>query len=224
MGLNEVIKYCFSVLIALLIMSVNLSADFQSVGFAKDLPVNEDMAKAFEYFKEGKALFEKSAKSKDDRLLKKSEMLLLKARSIVNEDTESLKFIVVETRLMPGSGRWPEYQDVSIDYDEPYFPNRLIAEVRSHIPPAPVMMFEFVKINERVYPLIKVENKGQSALENFVVEFHAANEKPRVLKVQKIDAGEIQTHRLGEFRGSGENKWKILFREKYGFIPCPMTF
>jgi len=168
---------------------------------------------AAEKFTEGKEIYENS--NNDFSQMELAENKLMDALRYIPEDRQKICYHVKKMIWVTGAGPVPEQKNVEYDDCIAYYPKRLLGEIRSQRPPEPWATIEIIEKRNRIR--LKIENKGQSRMENFRIIPSAGLEEK---EINTIKPNEIESVNWILFDGEGSISFN--FKEKYGFVPLPM--
>lgn len=147
------------------------------------------------------------------------EKQLIEAIQLFPRDTDELHYEVIEQRLMPGTGRWVEYEDVRIPYNRKYFPNRLLSKIRRLFPPRPWAVVHIVETEERGKDVIvKILNRGSTRMKN--IQAVIKNDFQRSSELKTISFLAPGESRQLKWRVRDMGNCRIRFKEKFNYAPC----
>lgn len=180
---------------------------------------DEEKQKAWEIYKEAKQAFTDQENAWDDKkFCLDIEEKLLEAISIISEDTEHLRYTIVEKRLVPGKGRWVEYEDVEIPYDKKYFPNRLLSKIREKYPPRPWAVVNIIEDDKGKKNIqVTLENRGATRMDDIRVVIKA--DFWRYLQAKKISSVKPGENRRLKWEASDARGLNVEFEEKFNYVP-----
>lgn len=188
-------------------------------GLVKAGADDKEKQKAWEIYKEAKQSFvEAENPEKNKKLCLDIEEKLLEAISIIPRDTKRLRYKMVEQRLVPGRGRWVEYEDVEVSYEKEYYPNQLLSVVRQKDPPRPWAVVNILENDKgKNNLLVAVKNKGSTRMDNIRVEIKTKFWRyPRTKTIPALEPGGSRQLTWEASRMRGLN---IEFKEKFNYVP-----
>lgn len=201
---------------------------------ACDAAADENIIKknAFELYTEANLLYENLAdiqqKNNKDKYEKYEvlEAKLMEAINLVPNDTGDLKWSFAEQRLVPGKGRYIEYETVSIPFNEKYYPNRLLSKIRNEASPEAWAVINFLSDKKKDGSVIsvKIKNSGVTSLEKIglntnISYFHGSDKQIEILK-----PGQSEILKLNPaYPGGCLKELSLSFSEKFHYSPCPMN-
>lgn len=183
---------------------------------------DKDKNKAWEIYEKARKTFSDAEDlRKNKSLCADLEEHLLEAISIVPGDTEALRYKLVERRLVPGKGRWVEYEDIDVPYTKKYYPNRLLSKVRKKNPPAPWAVVNIIDNNAGGQSiLVEILNRGETGMDN--VEALIKNDFWRYSKTKTISSLEPGQRKQLKWDVSRVGNLRVRFAEKFNYIPVKM--
>jgi len=183
---------------------------------------NEDRLKACDLLKEAEKTY---TEDRSNASLKEAESMILEAIALVPESVEQLNFKRKEDRIEHNDGRWAKFITVYVDRYCEYYPHKLLGKIRMRIPPQPWAKASLFHTEEGSLVRVKLKNTGKTAMQDIEVKIVS----------DKLPAAPIRHIQLIEPGGNGSVKWttrmdirsapfNIEFNEKFGFVPCPLSF
>ncbi|WP_419658179.1 uncharacterized protein Dvar_71280 [Desulfosarcina variabilis str. Montpellier] len=178
--------------------------------------------KAWKLYEEGKKIYESSVDKKESDMFK-AEKIFMKARQIVPNDNERLSWSEIESKIIPGKGRWPEFEDVRVNYIKQYHPNRYIKKIRGHFPPSPY--FLMVINPSKGEGFLKISNIGKTRMENVkVLEQNFAVGTKELMSIDEILPGKSMKNKFIFPEKIIKTGSTIKISEKYNYNPCKINF
>lgn len=184
---------------------------------------NKEKKHAYKLYKSAKERYAK-VKSKKDRMHLCLEIAnqLQKAIKLVQKDTPRLHYEFIEQRLIPGTGRWVEYEDVRISYDKSYFPNRLLSKIRKQYPPQPLAVVNIIAANSGDNTVeVELFNQGRTRMDKIKVGIKADSLRSHLETIAMIEPGDSQKLR---WRVPKFGTCKVRFTEHFSYAPCEIKF
>jgi hypothetical protein len=207
------------------LLLILLFAPFLAGGAAAGYYSNAQARKAYETFEDGEKEMKAALQKKDERALRSAERTLLKARGQVGEDLSSLRYTITEPQLVPGGGRWPRFEDKEVTKTPRYYPNRLISQIRHQNPPRPDVLATITSESAGQRLTVKVTNRGQSDLESFKIRLGGVSFTGTEKEVTDLRAGaSTEVQFFLPVSSSQLSSLRFEFDERYGFLPCPISF
>ncbi|MCK4761462.1 MAG: hypothetical protein KAW12_04620 [Candidatus Aminicenantes bacterium] len=107
---------------------------------------------------------------------------------------------------------------------EQYQPNRLLGKIRMEIPPQPKATADINLKESSAEIIVTIENSGQSSMEEVMVFILTTDKSFKVKTISRIKPGGKKTLKWIVSNNLVFHSLEIYFKEKYGFIPCPLIF
>lgn len=177
---------------------------------------NDTREEAYELYSKGYDLY---AGAEDDSSLQSAESAFMRARALVSRDTDNLRYSKSENKVVPGTGRWPKYERVTINYNKSYKPNKYLRTIRNQIPPG--FNVSSWRANNQLY--VRVVNTGKARVEKLEVSFVAGRNSRSAM----IDELLPNRGKVVKFPGTFKGRMKdvtINFGERYDFVPAQMRY
>lgn len=181
---------------------------------------NDHNKKAYELYKKAKETYSDigSGENKDNDKVSEAEELLMQAIIIVANDNGDLSFSHYEKRLIPGRGRWAEYQQVKIEQNVDYFPNRLLSEIRKNFPPQPIAILNFYKKINSILVELTLINDGATSMQDVIFLISNSEFIKESNSIPRIKPGSKKTVKWEISKEAAENL-SINFKEKFNYCP-----
>ncbi|MGM0452463.1 MAG: hypothetical protein ACQERN_04810 [Thermodesulfobacteriota bacterium] len=183
---------------------------------------NAEKRKAYQLYDNAREAYMKTDDGNaDKKTCLEIEQELIEAIEIVPDDTQRLHYEVVEQRLIPGTGRWVEYEDVRISYDKKYFPNRLLSRIRQRFPPRPMAVINIVDAAYgKQSVVVEIFNRGKTRMENLRVGIRNDSWRSDSKTISVIKPGE---RRQLKWTVSEIGICSIRFKEKFNYAPRDLS-